>query len=104
MTASELLVVLGMAVAVYLPKLIPLVVVSETITNHLRPWLRYVAPAILGALVGPAILTPVGQLAPPGLAHLPFVFAFAAALATRRMLPSLAAGLVALLIVFVLQR
>jgi branched-subunit amino acid transport protein len=65
MTVTELLIVLGMAVAVYLPKAAPLVVVSERLTARLRGWLEYVAPAVLGALVAPRILAPTGDLAPP---------------------------------------
>ena len=47
---AELLIVVGMAVAVYVPKALPLVLISERLTARLRPWLQYVAPAVLGAL------------------------------------------------------
>lgn len=94
MTGTELLLVLGMAVAVYVPKALPLVVVSESLTTRLRPWLHYVAPAVLGALVAPSIVAPAGQLAAPGWDQSGYVVAFLVALRTRRMLPSLAAGMV----------
>ncbi len=37
MTPGELLVIVGMAAAVFLPKALPLVVVSEGLTTRLRP-------------------------------------------------------------------
>ena len=49
MTPAELLVILGMAVAVYVPKAVPLVIVSEGLITRLKPWLQYVAPAVLRA-------------------------------------------------------
>jgi branched-subunit amino acid transport protein len=104
MTPSELLIILGMALAVYLPKAAPLVVVSERLTSRLRGWLEYVAPAVLGALVAPSILAPNGALAPPSWDQAAFVVAFLVALLTRKMVPSLAAGLVALVIVTLLRR
>jgi branched-subunit amino acid transport protein len=103
MTLSELAVIIGMALAVYIPKLLPLVVVSESATERLRPWLRYLAPAVLGALVGPAIVAPSGQPAGPGLVHLPFVVAFLTALIWRKMVPALAAGLLAVALVALVQ-
>jgi branched-subunit amino acid transport protein len=103
MTGQELLMVAGMAIAVYLPKVVPLVVVSERLTDRLRPWLRYVAPAVLGALVAPSIVQPSSNSL-PGWSQLPFLVAFAAALLTRRMVQSLAAGLVAILVVTLFLR
>jgi branched-subunit amino acid transport protein len=98
-TAAELLLVLGMALAVYLPKAIPLVIVSESLTSRLRPWLHYVAPAVLGALVAPSIVAPAGQFAAPGWDQSAYVVAFLIALRTRRMVPSLAAGMAVVVIV-----
>ena len=95
MTAGELVLIVGMALAVYLPKVVPLVVVSPRMTARLERWLRYVAPAVLGALVAPSILAPSG-IPMLNLQQLGFVAAFAMAIASRRMLPSLAVGLVVL--------
>jgi len=96
--ASELLVVVGMAVAVYVPKALPLVLISEGLTSRLRRWLQYVAPAVLGALVAPSILAPGGRLGIPGWDQAAYVVAFAVAVWTRRMIPSLAAGIVAVVV------
>jgi branched-subunit amino acid transport protein len=103
MTWDELLVIVGMALAVYVPKALPLVVASEPLTTRLRPWLQYVAPAVLGALVAPSVLAPGGHLEPPGLSHLPFAVAAVATLVTRSVVPSLAAGLATLAVVAVLR-
>jgi branched-subunit amino acid transport protein len=93
---SEALVVVGMALAVYFPKLLPLIALPQSVTEWLRPWLRYVAPAVLGALIAPAILAPSEPGGAFGWRLLPFGAACVAAVLTRRMVPALAAGLVAL--------
>lgn len=67
--------------------------VSEGLTARLSPWLQYVAPAVLGALVAPSILAPAGQLAAPTWHQAGYLVAFVSAIRTRRMVPSLAAGL-----------
>jgi branched-subunit amino acid transport protein len=97
MTANEVLVIVGMALAVFVPKVLPLVIVSESLTTRLRPWLVYVAPAVLGALVAPSLLAP--SLVAPGWDQAGFGVAFLVALRTRRMLPALAAGLVVVALV-----
>jgi branched-subunit amino acid transport protein len=99
MTAGELLVIVGMALAVYLPKAVPLIAVSEALTTRLGPWLRYVAPAVLGALIAPAIVAPAGHVAAPGWELAPYLMALVAALLTRRMVPSLGIGLVVLVLI-----
>ena len=104
MSVAELLIVVGMALAVYLPKAAPRVVISERLTSRLRGWLEYVAPAVLGALVAPSILAPDGELAPPTWEQLAFGVAFVVALVTRKMVPSLAAGLLALVILTLIRR
>lgn len=103
MTASELLIVVGMAIAVYLPKAAPLVLISESLIARLQRWLQYVAPAVLGALVAPSIVAPAGR--PPGLGwdQAAYVVAFVVAIWTRRMLPSLAAGMAAVVLAALLH-
>jgi branched-subunit amino acid transport protein len=88
MTPGDLLVIVGMALAVYVPKALPLVVVSEGLTARLRPWLQRVAPAVLGALVAPSILTPAGHLAAPAWNQTGYLVAFVVARLTRRMVTS----------------
>ena len=55
MTPADLLVLLGMALAVYVPKALPLVVVSESLT-------RRMVPALAAGLVTIAVVTVVNGL------------------------------------------
>ena len=103
MTASELLVIVGMAIAVYLPKALPLVLISERATARLEGWLQYVAPAVLGALVAPSIVAPDGRLGAIGWDQAAYVVAFVVAVWTRRMIPSLAAGIAAVVLTALLH-
>jgi branched-subunit amino acid transport protein len=102
-TSVELGVILGMALAVFIPKALPLVVVSEALILRLRGWLQYVAPAVLGALVAPSIVAPSGQLTTPGWDQSAYVIAFVVALVTRRMIPSLVSGLATIILVTLLR-
>ena len=97
MTTAESLVIVGMAVAVYLPKALPLVAISERQTARLQRWLQFVAPAVLGALVAPSIAVS------PNWSQASYAVAFAVALRTRRMLPAIGAGLATLALVTVLH-
>lgn len=98
MSLSEVAAVLLMALAVFLPKGLPILLLGDHIPPPVRAWLRYVAPAVLAALVAPAVVRPVVGPSFAPLDLLPFAATGAAALFTRRMLPSLAAGLVVLLL------
>ena len=86
-----------------LPKALPLLLVSDHMHPLVRRWLDYVAPAVLAALVAPSIFTPDRVLAPPRFEQLAFVATFIAAVLTRRMLPSVASGLVVLVAVVLLS-
>jgi branched-subunit amino acid transport protein len=101
-TLSDAALLLGMAAAVYLPKAVPLVVVSEALTARLGAWLRYVAPAILGALVAPSMLTWSGRLVGLDWHLLGFGVAVLVALATRRVVVALACGFATILLTTVL--
>jgi branched-subunit amino acid transport protein len=103
MTPADLLVIVAMALAVYVPKALPLVVVSEGLTTRLRPWLQYVAPAVLGALVAPSILAPTGHLPTPAWDQTGYLVAFVVVIVTRRIVPSLAAGLATIVAVTLLR-
>lgn len=92
MTLRSALVILGMALAVWLPKGLPLLLVSDRLSPQVQVWLRYVAPAVLAAMVAPAILAPDTQLT-FGWFQLPFAITLAVAVWTRRIFPPLVAGL-----------
>jgi len=98
MSGPELVLIVGMTVAVYLPKVLPLVLVSERQAARLRRWLRYVAPAVLGALVAPSIVAPAGHLALPGWEVIGYVAGGLVAAITRRMVTALAVGLAGLVL------
>ena len=104
MNGRELALVAAMGLGVYLPKVVPLLLVSGHLSPGLRRWLGYVAPAVLSALVAPAVLAPAGRVIVPGWEQAGYLAAFLVALATRRMLPSLAAGLSLVLVVALLRR
>jgi branched-subunit amino acid transport protein len=103
MTLLDLLAILVTSAAVYLPKALPLVIVGDRLPGAVRRWLEFVAPAVLAALVAPAILAPERTIAPIGWPLLPFVATFVVAVLTRRMLASVAAGLLALVAVVLLR-
>lgn len=92
----ELLMLGGMVLAVYLPKAVPLLLLQGRIPPGVQRWLKYVAPAVLAAMVAPTILAPEGHLT-VGLSQLPFLVTFLIALFARRMFVAVAGGLVTLL-------
>lgn len=93
MTPREMLILGAMILAVYLPKTLPLFLVSDRLPAGVRRWLHYVAPAVLSALVAPAVLAPSGRLAAPGWDQAGYLAAFLVAVLTRRVIPALVAGL-----------
>ena len=103
MSVLDLLAILVISAAVYLPKGLPLVLVGDRLSPGVRRWLEYVAPAVLAALVAPTILVSDRALTPPRWELLAFVATFVVALLTRRMLPSLGAGAVVLIAIVVVR-
>jgi branched-subunit amino acid transport protein len=93
----DLIAIFCMALAVFLPKAVPMLLVSDHLTPGIRRWLDYVAPAVLAALVAPSLVIPDGSFGPPRLEQLAFVVTFAVAVVTRRMLPSIVAGMAVLI-------
>jgi branched-subunit amino acid transport protein len=62
--ASFFWLVAGMLVVTYLPRLIPMLVLSRTeIPRGFRCWLEFVPAAVLSALLAPSILLQNGSLA-----------------------------------------
>jgi branched-subunit amino acid transport protein len=59
-----LLTIIGMAVVTYLPRLFPLLVLfGKTLPPVIVAWLRHVPPAVLAAMLLPALLIKDGELA-----------------------------------------
>jgi len=58
-----LLIIIGMAVVTYLPRLIPLLALAgKKLPEPLAAWLRHVPPAVLAALLIPSILVQDEQI------------------------------------------
>jgi branched-subunit amino acid transport protein len=58
-----LLIILGMAVVTYLPRMLPLVILSKVkLPAVFIKWLKYIPQAVLSALLLPGILTSGGRL------------------------------------------
>ncbi len=96
MNTRDLAIMGGMILAVYLPKALPLLLLGDRISPGVQRWLKYVAPAVLSAMVAPDILVPGGRVAPPTWAQAPFLVTLVITILTRRMFVAVAAGLVTL--------
>ncbi len=101
--SDALLTVLAMTLAVYLPKALPLVAIGDRLPPLVRSWLAYVAPALLAALVAPSVVAPAGTASPANPEQLGYAVGFAAAVATRRMLPSVLVGFASVVVLTVLS-
>ncbi|HEY3057518.1 MAG TPA: AzlD domain-containing protein [Chloroflexota bacterium] len=103
MTLGDFAAIVITSLAVFTPKVLPLVLVGDRLAPPVRRWLEFVAPAVLAALVAPSIFTADRAIAPPRWELLAFGVTFVVAVITRRMLPPVAAGLAVLLAVVVLR-
>jgi branched-subunit amino acid transport protein len=96
-----LLTIIGMAVVTYLPRLIPLLALSgKTLPSAIVAWLRHVPPAVLAAMLLPAILIQDGELA-LGTDNLFFWAAiptFAAAILTKSLFIPVIIGLLVVIL------
>ncbi|BAD39441.1 AzlD domain-containing protein [Symbiobacterium thermophilum] len=94
-----LLLFLGMALVTYLPRMLPIVVLSRfRLPPLVLRWLEFIPAAVLSALLAQGLLLDGGQLSlPPGnpalLAALP---AFAVAIWTRSLMGTVLAGIAAM--------
>ncbi|MCG0278065.1 MAG: AzlD domain-containing protein [Thermanaeromonas sp.] len=71
MDRQILLVILGMALVTYLPRMLPLVILSRTqLPNIFLRWLSYIPAAVLAALLAPALFLPEGRFALVGNPYL----------------------------------
>ena len=91
-----LLTLLGMSVVTYLPRVIPLLVLSgRKLPDVIVTWLSYVPPAVLAALLLPSLILQEGRLAINGnnlffWAALP---TFAVAILTRNLFAPVLVGM-----------
>jgi branched-subunit amino acid transport protein len=95
------LTIIGMAVVTYLPRLIPLLALSgKTLPAAIVAWLRHVPPAVLAAMLLPAILIQDGELA-LGFDNLFFWAAiptFAAAILSKSLFVPVIVGMLAVIL------
>ena len=66
MTVEQyILAMIFMSVATYLPRLLPVLLLSKrSLPPAMARWLSYIPVAVLAALLGPALLTPGGAFEP----------------------------------------
>ena len=95
------LTILGMAVVTYLPRVIPLLVLTgRRLPDVVIAWLGYVPPAVLAAMLLPSLVVSDGQLA-IDVGNL-FLWAalptFAAAILTRNLFVPVLVGMAVVII------
>jgi branched-subunit amino acid transport protein len=59
---DKLLIFLGMGLVTYLTRYTMIAALGREMPPGMHRWLRYVPPAVLAALIAPAVLAPQGQL------------------------------------------
>ena len=60
---EKLLIFVGMALVTYFTRYTMIAALGKDMPSLLERWLRYIPPAVLAALIVPAILAPQGRLA-----------------------------------------
>jgi branched-subunit amino acid transport protein len=98
---SILLLILGSGLVTFIPRVLPLAVLSRIqLPDWGMRWLSHVPIAVMAALVGQEILMPQGELAP--LTHNPELIAalpaFAVAIFTRSLLGTVVAGILSMML------
>ena len=99
------LLFLGMALVTYLPRFLPLYVLSRVkIPRAFALWLSYVPVAVLAALLAPGLLLSEGNLliSPQNTYLLASLPTFAAALKTRNMFVTILVGMASILVLGIL--
>ncbi len=94
-----LLLFLGMALVTYLPRMLPIVLLSRfRMPPLLQKWLEFIPAAVLSALLAQGLLLDGGKLAlpPDNLALLAAIPAFAVAIRTRSLMSTVVAGIAAM--------
>lgn len=98
MDRQILILILGTALVTYLPRMLPLVVLSRArLPEVFLRWLGFIPAAVLAALLAPGLLLPQGKLALTGnpylLAAIP---AGLVAVKTRSMALTIVSGMAAM--------
>lgn len=101
MDRQILIIILGTALVTYLPRMLPLVVLSRMrLPEVFLRWVKFVPAAVLAALLAPGLLLPDGKLAltanPYLLAAIPTVVV---AVRTRSMALTILTGMAVMVLV-----
>lgn len=95
-----LLTILGSAIVTFVPRVLPLVVLSRiTLPDWGMRWLNYVPVAVMAALVGQEIILPDGRLSfQNNLELLSALPTFAVAIVSRSLLGTVLAGIISMMV------
>lgn len=107
MRPQVLAIIAGMALVTYLPRVLPLTVLSRlALPAWFRRWLSYVPGAVLAALLAPALLLPGGHW-PAWRDNLPLLAAvptFLVASRSRGLFSTVVTGLAAMALLVAARR
>ncbi|MGG1664548.1 AzlD domain-containing protein [Brevibacillus sp. NRS-1366] len=95
------LIILGSALVTFLPRVLPLMVLSRMeLPDWGIRWLNYVPISVMAALVGQELLLHDGQLAPlfTNLELMAAIPTFLVAIMTRSLLGTVVAGMISIMI------
>ncbi|WP_258360559.1 AzlD domain-containing protein [Moorella sulfitireducens] len=100
MDRQILIIILSTAVVTYLPRMLPLVILSRMrLPEVFLRWLGYVPAAVLAALLAPGLLLPEGKISLTGNPYLlAAVPTWIVALKTRSMALTILTGMVAMIL------
>lgn len=94
-----LLIILGSAVVTFIPRVLPLVVLSRlTLPDWLMRWLGYVPIAVMAALVGQTLLLSDDHLSWQIPELLAALVTFLIAIVSRSLLATVVAGMIAMMV------
>lgn len=96
-----LLIILGSAIVTIVPRVVPLVFLSQiSLPDWAIRWLSYVPVAVMAALVGQELLLPNGKLSPiqNNIELFAAIPTFAVAILTRSLLVTVVAGIISMMV------
>lgn len=101
MRLDILVMILGASIVTFIPRVLPLVVLSRMrIPDWGMRWLSYVPVAVMAALVGQELLMPNGKLSllQNNISLVAALPTFAVAILTRSLLGTVVAGVVSMMV------
>ncbi len=89
---ENILIFLGMAAVTFFTRYTMIAALGRDVPPLLKRWLHYVPPAVLAALIAPAVFAPQGRLALTGLPVVAFIAGVLAAWRTRNTFVTILVG------------